>query len=97
MEELNNDIMSPMLSHDDIRYIFRWGTYGRNGDEPLKFLLLKDISDNHLVNIITHLRSVSHYDNGKTISTFRNEMVYRKLNGISVADYGKPLNIKLGR
>lgn len=83
--------------HILVRETFKWGTFGRNGDEPLKWILLKDISDNHLVNIITHLKSVSHYDNQKTISTFRNEMVYRNLNGISVADYGKPLNIKLGR
>jgi hypothetical protein len=85
------------LSHDELREVFQWGTYGRNGDEPLRFIYLKEISDNHLVNIINHIKSLNHYDEGRTISYFRNEMVYRELNNISVSDYGKPVNIKLGR
>lgn len=30
----------------------KWGTYGINGDEPLKYVELKDCDTNHLRNII---------------------------------------------
>ncbi len=36
----------------EIRKKVQWGTYGKNGDQPLTYKLLSDISDNHLQAII---------------------------------------------
>jgi len=37
---------------EEIREVFRWGTYGKNNDEVFKRVLLKDMSNLHLWNII---------------------------------------------
>lgn len=73
------------LPHDMIREIFQWGTYGKSGNEPLKYIYLKDISDNHLMNIIAHL--CSQVGNDRTLRLMQNERVYRSLNDVSVPDY----------
>lgn len=35
-----------------IREYWSWGTIGVNGDEPLRFILLKDLSDDHIEKIL---------------------------------------------
>jgi hypothetical protein len=35
-----------------IREWMHWGTYGKNGDQPLKYVLLKDMSDEHIQAIL---------------------------------------------
>lgn len=35
-------------SHYDVREVFSWGTYGIDGDQPLSWVLLKDMSDAHI-------------------------------------------------
>lgn len=37
------------------KYIVKWGTYGKNGDEPLRYVRLIDCSSEHLENIIKNL------------------------------------------
>lgn len=43
---------------DVIREYFRWGTYGKNGDQPIRYVALADMSNAHieacLVNLILH-------------------------------------------
>lgn len=73
------------LPHHEIREIFQWGTYGKSGNETLRYIYLKDISDNHLVNIIAHL--CSHAGNDRTLGLMQNERAYRTIKGISVPDY----------
>ena len=34
--------------HEDIRGVVKWGTYGKNGDEPLKYVAVADMSTEHL-------------------------------------------------
>ena len=44
--------------HREIREKLSWGTYGKNGDEPLKYILLKDLETEHIKAILktqTHL------------------------------------------
>lgn len=36
--------------------IFLWGTYGINGDEPLKYLILKDMKLDHIQAILDNCR-----------------------------------------
>jgi len=38
--------------HEKIREVFTWGTYGKYSDQPLKFIALKTIKDNHLPAIL---------------------------------------------
>lgn len=37
------------------KYTVKWGTYGKNGNEPLRWVRLIDCSSEHLVNIIKNL------------------------------------------
>ena len=34
--------------HEVIRDAVKWGTYGKNGDEPLKYVAISDMSTQHL-------------------------------------------------
>ena len=38
--------------HDFIREHFSWGTYGINGDQPLKYVILKDMNTDHINAIL---------------------------------------------
>jgi len=35
---------------------FQWGSYGKLGDKPLRWTILKNISDSHLMRIVEHLK-----------------------------------------
>jgi len=43
-------------NHINIRETFQWGTYGKLGDQPLKLVLVKDITDDHLEHLIPYLQ-----------------------------------------
>jgi len=54
-----NDDATEVLVNDDspidhARNILDWGTRGPNGDQPLEYVLLKDLSTNHLKELITN-------------------------------------------
>lgn len=56
------------------RYWLKWGTYGLNGNEPLKHVLLKDLTDDHIKAI---LRTQNHI--GRFIRRrFKGELRLRK-------------------
>ena len=38
--------------HERLRGTYRWGSYGKEGDEPRKIRYLKDLSVNHIYNIL---------------------------------------------
>lgn len=38
--------------HDAVRNAARWGTYGKNGDEPLHYVLLKDMETDHIKAVL---------------------------------------------
>ena len=59
--------------HSVIREVFKWGTYGIDGKQPLKYLILKDMSWDHIEAILetqTQLR-----DHVRQV--FVNELDYR--------------------
>lgn len=60
-------------SHTVIREQFNWGTYGKNGDEPLKYVILADMSDEHIEAI---LKTQKHISNAVR-TVFENELSYR--------------------
>ncbi len=47
--------------HDKIRSNFTWGTRGINGDEPLDFILLKDLDYDHIKAIIETQKHLPEY------------------------------------
>lgn len=60
--------------HDVVREVATWGSYGKNGDEPLKYILLKDMSDEHIQNCLNNCyRMHPHYR-----VAFENELQWRK-------------------
>ena len=71
MKELRNK------HHDYLRGAFRWGSFGRDGDEPKTVRFIKDLSPDHIFNILktqTHLTTEQR-------EMFVEELVYRLENG----------------
>jgi hypothetical protein len=64
--------------HELIREHFIWGSRGKLGDEPLVYLILKNIEDDHLSAILrTQTQLSSHI-----VKVFENEAEYRTYNVI---------------
>jgi len=34
--------------HEKVREVLKWGTYGINGDQPLSYIVLKDMNTGHI-------------------------------------------------
>lgn len=82
--------------HMILREEFEWGTYGKSGNEPLRQILLKDITDPHLDNIIVHLNS-SGPSGRETMRVMVEERAYRLRCGIEVIEKPDFKNFKFGR
>ena len=61
--------------HEYNRQHFRWGTYGKRGDEPLRLVVLMDISTPHIKAILDS----QHLDKD-VINMFEEEIKYRAEN-----------------
>lgn len=64
---------------EKVREVFTWGTYDKNGDQELRSVLLKDMSNAHLEAIVRDGYKVS----GNVIER---ELEYRADNNIFVED-----------
>ena len=76
----NEDFPSEELSvyledgHEVVREVATWGSYGKNGDEPLKYILIKDMTEEHIQNCLKNCyRMHPHYR-----EAFENELQWRK-------------------
>lgn len=79
--------------HHNHRQNFRWGSFGKNGDEDITFRFLYQISDDHLKNLLPFvLKRIDQYG-PDCYRTFVDEIRYRQANNISVPDYEKPFII----
>ena len=58
--------------HDMVREVMRWGTYGKNGDEPLRFIRLMDMEDGHIQACLDTQNLSKVYR-----ESFENELKYR--------------------
>lgn len=67
--------------HDLIRNFVAWGTYGKKGDEPLKYVFIKDMSDDHLRAVIDYPRGAEWIKN-----LMKQEIDYREEFNISITD-----------
>jgi len=64
-------------SHDKIREYFVWGTYGKTGNSPLKYVILKDLEESH-INAILETQTLNQH----TEKVLHNELAYRLNLGI---------------
>lgn len=62
--------------HEVQREVFRWGSYGKDGKQKLKYILLKDLSTDHINNILLNCRHIE----GHVKTLFKNELEYRLTN-----------------
>ena len=59
--------------HDKVRSSITWGTYGKNGDQPMSFVKLCDMDTDHIKACI---KGQPLHPQIKT--AFKNELLYRK-------------------
>lgn len=44
--------------HDRVREVLKWGTYGINGDQPLTYILLKDMNSEHIGACLSNIKNI---------------------------------------
>ena len=59
-------------THEVTREKFHWGTYGKNGDQPLKHIPLKEMEEEHILNIINN-----NFTSGIYLNFLKEELKYR--------------------
>lgn len=70
------DLVSIITSedpHSTIREYVQWGTYGKDGTDPLRYILLRDLEDGHLYTLVTSYLDHNH----RLYNHFLNELNYR--------------------
>jgi hypothetical protein len=75
------------MAHENLRMVNRWGSYGKNGDQELKFRFIYEISDNHLANIIPFVRNNIIRYGQEWLNFLIDEVEYRRVHNISVPNY----------
>jgi len=65
------------------REAFEWGTYGKDGTSPRTLVVLKDMTDEHILAVlVTQTRLKGTY----VEELFKNELEYRIINNIEIKD-----------
>ena len=70
--------------HYELRQSYRWGTYGKSGREPLKWVILRDIHDDHLENILIMVREHTMFFGPNILEVMESEQEYRRIKKIRV-------------
>ncbi|MCK5017271.1 MAG: hypothetical protein KAS32_09370 [Candidatus Peribacteraceae bacterium] len=71
--------------HQIVREHFVWGTYGKTGNQAITTIRLKEMSNNHINNILLDAVAGSRYQE-HICKVFVDEVDYRKENNIEVKD-----------
>jgi len=66
----------------EMRDVMLWGTYGKSLDQPLKYIFLKNMSNEHIKAVLQNVRTISE----KYRTAFENELKYREENNIIIED-----------
>ena len=61
---------------EEIREVFHWGSYGKNGDECLHYILLKDLTEEHINAVLRTQTQLGTW----VKDLFIRELEYRNLN-----------------
>jgi hypothetical protein len=67
--------------HEELREAVTWGTYGKEGKDPLRHVKIKDMSDAHVQAVIVY-PNVAPW----IVEILQNEQVYRSTHNISITD-----------
>lgn len=79
IEEVDWLMQNEYVEPRDILY---WGTYGKNGDKPLKKVLIKDMSNEHIENVLLNVKEIDPlYE-----QAFIEEREHRRKNKIKIQD-----------
>lgn len=70
-------------SHEEIRKYFSWKTYGKNCDEPGKWVTLNTMTNQHIEAILC---TQKHIEGTSVERLFQAELEYRKDNNILIDD-----------
>jgi hypothetical protein len=62
--------------HVEIREAFKWGTRGKDGKQPLKYVPLKDLTTDHIQAILKTQDHIQQYIR----NIFLDEMIFRTKN-----------------
>ena len=62
--------------HEVIREVFKWGTRGKDGKQPLIYVPLKDLTTDHIVAILETQDHIQQYIR----NIFLDEMIFRTKN-----------------
>lgn len=69
------------------RHIVKWGSFGKSGTGPVVYTLIKDLSNDHLNNIITHIESRKLIGDAPILQLMIQEKQYRYDRNINIPDY----------
>lgn len=69
--------------HEKLRNVATWGTFGKTGEDPLRFVRIAEMSNDHIDAILTKFKGNVHPTYKKL---FEDEMVYRTDNNITITD-----------
>jgi hypothetical protein len=64
---------------EEVRNKLLWGSYGKNRDEPLHWIRLKDMEENHIVSVMKMIENDSSERAKWRHNMMREELKYRKL------------------
>lgn len=76
----------PVYADDDfelIRNKFQWGTYGKTGKDPLKYVVLKNMTNDHINKILAYMITRM---SPVAAELFSRELRYRRENNIWIKD-----------
>lgn len=68
--------------HEVIREAMEWGSRGKDGKQPVRYIRLMDMSDEHIRNCLDTQRLM----NPSYRVAMERELVWRKRNGITITD-----------
>lgn len=69
-------VLHVVLNSELVRDWMEWGTYGKTGKEPLRWVLLKDMSDDHIQAILDTQKHICKFYRKE----FERELKFRKKN-----------------
>ena len=70
------------MEHDEfliLRSLYTWNSYGISGTEEVKHIILKDMEDEHLDNVIIHIKENVGLYALTTLKLMVNEKKYRSI------------------
>lgn len=68
--------------HASVRHYCKWGTYGINGDQPLAYITLCDMTTDHIEAVLKNVPSM----NSAIKIAMKNELLYREKHDKNLSD-----------